>query len=176
MSTLYDYFTAPSDAAAAAVLPRVGGPSSNAVAQTVEKKKGLFGRRTEVEITFAEDPSLPVYETLSVQGIDPVVQLGTLEELLTGRSFDDILDDPRAEEIASDGDGPLVLSLNDALPAALLAASQERLREASGAWAQDEEFGGDADPDDLLGFLADLRDLAALAAERGQRVYCWVSL
>ena len=110
------------DADAAAVLPRAGGPSSNAVAHTVEKKKGLFGRKTEIEITFTDDPSLPIYETLSVRGIDPVVQLGTLEELLTGRSFEDILDDPSAEDIATDGER-LVLRLNDALPPALIAAT-----------------------------------------------------
>ena len=159
---------------AAAVLPRAGGPSSNAVAHTVEKKKGLFGRKTEIEITFTDDASLPIYETLSVRGIDPVVQLGTLEELLTGRSFEDILDDPSAEDIATDGER-LVLRLNDALPPALIAATNQRLAEVATPWAQTEEFGGDADPADLVEFLTGLRELAQRSASRGERLYCWVS-
>lgn len=176
MSTLYDYFSAPSDADAAAVLPRVGGPSSDAVAHTVEKTKGLFGRRTEVEITFTDDPSLPIYETLSVHGIDPVVQLGTLEELLTGRSFDDILDDPSADEIAFDDDGDrMVLRLNVALPQALIAATTQSLAEVAVPWAQTEEFGGDAEPADLVEFLTGLQELAQRSASRGERLYCWVS-
>ena len=154
--------------------PRAGGPSSNAVAHTVEKKKGLFGRKTEIEITFTDDASLPIYETLSVRGIDPVVQLGTLEELLTGRSFEDILDDPSAEDIATDGER-LVLRLNDALPPALIAATNQRLAEVATPWAQTEEFGGGADPADLVEFLTGLRELAQRSASRGERLYCWVS-
>ncbi|GAA3757932.1 hypothetical protein [Micromonospora maritima] len=61
MGILCDYFSAPDDEAAAAVADVPGGPGS------------------------APDPGLEVVE---LKGIQPTVQLGTLEALLTGRDYD----------------------------------------------------------------------------------------
>lgn len=127
---------------------------------------------------FVNDDSLPVFDTLSVQGIDPLVQMGTLEELLTGRSYDEIVDDPRSgKDLASrDGGERLVLTLTDTLASALVAASDERLAEVAVPWSQTEEFWGQADPTDLTEFLREFAALARRAEGAGHRVYCWLSV
>ena len=38
-------------------------------------------------------------------GIDPVVQMGIFEELLTGRAYDDIVEDPRSGHAVAERDG-----------------------------------------------------------------------
>ena len=58
MGVLYDYFAASSDEVAAAVIELPGGP-------------GAAGRS---------------FDTITGNGVDPVVQMGTLEALLTGRA------------------------------------------------------------------------------------------
>lgn len=183
MGNLYDYFAAPSDQAAAATIDRVGGPGSQDVeVQTVptSKKRSLFGRRrsepAHPTTRFTTDATLPVFDTLSVKGIDPLVQLGTLEEVLTGRAYDDIVADPRSMEVLASRDGGegLVVTITDSLAAALVTASDERLVEVAVPWSQTEEFWGQADPTDLAEFLREFAALARRAGEAGHRLYCWL--
>ncbi len=95
MGVIYDYFSAPSDEAAASTIDRVGGPGSQSVllpaaeppAGPAPVKRGLFGRRQPTptpvpQPQFGTDTSLVVFDTVAGAGFDPVVQLGTLEELL----------------------------------------------------------------------------------------------
>lgn len=99
MGVLFDYFAAASDEEAATVVDRVGGPGSQATMITLPegRQRGIFRRkRPAPEPALGADPDLVVHDTLSVKGIDPVVQLGTLEELLTGRPYDEVVDDPRS--------------------------------------------------------------------------------
>lgn len=153
MGVLFDYFAAKSDAEAAAVIDRVGGPGSSET-----------------------DPDLVVYDTLSVQGIEPVVQLGTLEELLTNRPYDEVADNPRnGHAVAVRGNGErLVLTITDSLATALAQATDEDLQRIAVPWSQTEEFWGAADPDVLGSVLIDLADLARRADANGNRLYCWV--
>jgi hypothetical protein len=180
MGVLYDYFAAPSDEAAAATIDRLGGPGSQKVAAVPDSKparRGLFSRKGHsLEPEPANDEALPSYDTLSVKGIDPLVQLGTLEECLTGRSYDDVIEDPRSgKSIASaDGGERLVLTITDSLAAALAGASDERLSEVAVPWSQTEEFWGEADPEELAEFLRDFAALARRAEGVGQRLYCWL--
>ena len=179
MGVLYDYFSAPSDEAAASTIDRVGGPGSQAVLAPVVSKRGVFGRKSsEPAPQFIDDESLPVFDTLSAKGIDPRVQLGTLEELLTGRAYDDVVADPRSgKDLASrDGGEGLVLTITDSLAGALVAASDEQLAEVAMPWSQTEEFWGQADPGDLAEFLRDLAALARRADAAGHRLYCWLSV
>lgn len=180
MGVICEYFAASSDEAAAATIDRVGGPGSQKVVTTpdpVPAKRGLFSRKgpsPKPQMTI--DESLPIFDTLSVKGIDPLVQLGTLEELLTGRPYDEVIEDPRSgKDLASANGGErLVLTITDALAAALTQASDERLSEVAVPWSQTEEFWGQADPEVLAGFLREFAGLARRAQGAGQRLYCWL--
>lgn len=117
-------------------------------------------------------------ELVADTGIDPAVQLGTLEELLTGRSYDSIEEDPRNGDVLADRDGGeiLILTVTDALLEALAEATPDTLREVSVPWSQTEEFWGAVEPEELAETLTDLASLARSARERGRRVYCWASV
>ena len=108
------------------------------------------------------------------KGIDPVVQMGTLEELLTGRDFEEILDGDADVVAARDGGQRLVARLSTEVTDALAATTDERLAEVAVPWSQTEEFWGEGDPDVLGSFLRDLAGLARDARGRGQRLYCLV--
>ncbi|MGH3346362.1 MAG: hypothetical protein ACRDO4_05225 [Nocardioides sp.] len=179
MGVLFDYFAAASDDEAAAVVDRVGGPGSQAVLapQPDPPKRGLFGRRQPTpapELT--TDPQLAILDTVADTGIEPTVQLGTLEELLTGRAYDDIAVDPGQVVASRDAGRCMVVSVSDELVTALAASSDGRLAEVVVPWSQTEEFWGDADPADLHAVLRDLAALARRAQNEGLRLYCWVSV
>lgn len=118
----------------------------------------------------------PAFDTVSAGGIDPVVMMGTLEELLTGRPYDEVTNDPRSGHIVAirDEGQLLVVALTDALSRALAAASPQRLADVAVLWAATEEFGGQADPHDLAIVLNELSGLAGRAQAKGERLYCWV--
>jgi hypothetical protein len=138
MAVLYDYFAAPSDDEAAGVIDRLGGPGQSRTSAP-PKGRGLFGRGRRVETL--DDAA--AYPTVSDTGIDPVVQGGTLEELLTGRAYEQIEEDPRwAQSLAvRDGGERLVLTLTDGLVDALAQASREDLTAVALPWSETEEFG-----------------------------------
>lgn len=153
MGNLYDYFAAPDDRAAASTFDLLGGPSAGG------------------------------FDTLETKGIDPTVQLGTLEELLTGRSYEEVADDPRqsaeigpAPKAGGDAAEHGVVTLTDSLAAALADADRERLAEVAVPWSRTDEFWGDTDPELLTDFLVRFADLARRARDRGHRLYCWWSL
>lgn len=162
MSVLFDYFAARSDAEAAAVINRPGGPASPAAtapdgADQATTQNGLG------------------YDTVSLKGIDPVVQLGTLEALLTGRSFDELLADLPADPLAIKNDGEqLVVALSRGITSALASATPESLDEVAVPWSQTDEFWGAADPAELAAALKELAGLARRAGANGHRLYCWI--
>lgn len=179
MGVMFDYFAAPSDEKAAAVIDRVGGPGSQSivVSESVTTKRGIFGRRRQmVSPVFGTDPDLVVYPTVSVKGIDPVVQMGTLEELLTGRPYDEVMEDPRCgHDVAiRDGGELVVVTLTDSLTSALVAASDDALDRVAVPWSKNEEFWGEPDPQRLGAFLKELAGIARDANGRGHRLYCWI--
>ncbi len=179
MGVLFDYFSAGSDDEAASVIDRVGGPGSQVVEaeRAAEAKRGLLGRRRSTpKATFATDPGLVVYDTVSIKGIDPVVQVATLEELLTDRPYDDVIEAPRCGLVLDSRDGGerLVCALTDTLMTALAGADADVLQRVSVPWSQTDEFYGAADPEDLAAVLGDLAGLARRSQANGQRLYCWV--
>lgn len=160
MGLLCEYFEARSDAEAAATIDWVGGPAQP------EAKRSLL-RRTK--------SSTPGFEVVDLGGVEPTVQMGTLEEILTGRSFEDILDDTDDAIVADrDGGERLVVRLTPGLQVALATATDSRLREAAVPWSETEEFGGLGDPEDLAEGLTELAALARRASANGSRLYCWV--
>ena len=166
MGLTYGYLSAPSDAAAAAVVTRDGGPEGDMMFREVETtKRGWFSRtKTVVELVETQDTSLPLYDT-APDGLDPFGTLPALEELLTGRPLQQIQDDPDFEELASANEGErLVVRINRSLPAALIATAPERLPDVARALARSEHFGGD----DLAVQIDVLTD-DAVGADRGVR-------
>ncbi|MGI5505364.1 hypothetical protein [Lentzea sp. CA-135723] len=112
------------------------------------------------------------FPTVETKSLDPAVVMGQLEELLTGRSYDEISDDPRcADDIAIEHDGEvLVLTVTDGLRDVLADAGD--LDEVAVRWAGIEELEG-FDPKVLAEILKDLKALAVQAKENGERLYCW---
>jgi|GEM_PF-541355 len=177
MGVLFDYFAADSDELAASVIDRRGGPGTapSPVPSNTPRRR-LFRRAVEQAPVRREDAPELVFETVSVRGIDPVVQLGTLEELLTGRPYDDIVEDPRSGHALAmcDGGERLVMTLTDGVTTALLEAGNDRLAGVAAPWSQTEDFLGDGDPEVIAGFLQNLSALARRARASDQRLYCWV--
>lgn len=178
MGLLTDYFAAPTDDAAAAVLHRVGGPGSQKVAteRPGPVKRGLFGKKQSGPvIEVVTDTSLTPFDMVDLGGIDPIVQMGTLEEILTGRDYDEVVSENR---VIADADGgeQLVVRLSAELTAALSDATDATLADAAARWSQTEEFWGAADPTDLAEQLRELGGLARRAIEDANKVYCWLSV
>jgi hypothetical protein len=180
VGVLFDYFAAPSDDAAAATIGLDGGPAGaepfspelHAAIQAGDRE--AIGRLMRSKVRQSEHG----LDVLSVKGIDPVVQMGTLEELLTGTSTDVIFDRDRSgKEVASaDGGEEFVVTLTDELQTALCRATEEQLRAIAVPWSQTEEFWGQGEPENMAHFLRELSLLARIATEAGNRLYCWVSL
>jgi hypothetical protein len=160
VGVLCDYFTAPSDEAAAATIDWDGGPSRPDV-----QKRGLLRR--------GKGPQpLP---TVDFGGVEPTVQMGTLDEILTGTPFEEVLADTTTAIIAErDGGERLVVRLSTRLQAALAATDAERLKDAAVPWAATDEFFGLGDPEELGDRLVELSALARTAERLGQRMYCWL--
>jgi hypothetical protein len=115
---------------------------------------------------------------LETKGIDPLVQMGTLEALLTGEQYDVVASRPRAgQQVARRSqEGPWVVTLTDELQAALAAAPRDQIVAVAVQWLQTEEFRGQGDPETLAQFLLELADLARQGNRRGERLYCWIYL
>ncbi len=79
-------------------------------------------------------------------------------------------------DLAFDDDDQMVIALTDELQAALAVADDARLREVAVPWSRTEEFGEQADPDDLAGVLTELAALAREATAADERLYCWTCL
>ncbi len=84
---------------------------------------------------------------------DPLVQLGTLDALLTGRDYGQIVAGQRAGTLLAERDGGqrLVVAMTDELQRPLARDDDAELAAAAVPWAQTEEFWGQADPQVLAG-------------------------
>jgi hypothetical protein len=108
--------------------------------------------------------------------IDPIVVLGTVTALLTGRTFGEVLaaGDRRDPVAMQDGGTELVLRVDDVVVDALTGADDDALAAAAVPWSQTEELAGASDPEQLASFLRELAGLARDARARGGALYCWV--
>lgn len=118
------------------------------------------------------------FEVLDAGGIDPAVQLGTLEALLRDVDYEAVAADPRqCTLIGSAGDeGPWIVTLTDTLRDALADAHPDLLASTAVPWSRTEEFYGGGDADLLADFLNRIAVLARSARDQGHRLYCWMSL
>jgi hypothetical protein len=149
MSLLCDYFVAPNDASAAPTLDWVGGPSQPPDGATA-------------------------FPTVPMPGIEPLVMMGTLDGILTGRSFDDVLADPSGHEVASaDGGERIIWALPDSIQDALAESDDTRLRDTAARWVTTDEFWGQGDATEAGDGLIALREMLRVGRQSGQRLYCW---
>jgi hypothetical protein len=144
---LADYFSAPDDEAALAVLRTEGGPT-----------------RT------GHDP-------VCLRGVDPVLALVRLEAALTGCGHEEAGARPRSGQVLSDPeDGPpFVVAVTDTLREALAHAREDDLARAAARWQASGEPPG-LTTETASGALTALSTLARRAHDRGHRLYCWWSL
>jgi len=141
-----DYFIASDDADAARVLPGSGGPTP-------------LG-----------------FDTLSTKGIDPAITMGTLESIITDRSYDEVTAAPRHCHPLTDTDADaFVVTVTDALRDAVAAADDQHLRQVAQRWADTDELAG-VTPEDLVQLLDRFAVLARDAVDRGHHMYCWWAL
>jgi hypothetical protein len=182
MGVLFDYFAAPSDESAVATIDRVAGPGvpTAPAPQLVEKRQGLsrIAKTVAAPPDQTPGPAEPVYDTVEVKGIDPVVMISTLEAILTGVSYEEIIAGPRAGQVLDDRDGGerLIVALSDEIQEALASADQETIDRVVPEWLRTEEFGMTAgwSVPDVARIVGDLAGLARRAKERGDKLYCWV--
>ena len=155
MGVLTDYFSAPSDQVAATALGRAGGPGTAADGP----------------------PAAAPFDTVQLKDIDPVVNLGTLESILTGVDYHVITANPDHGRLISQRDdhGPWVIAVSAALQAALATADSDQLAQADIPWTRTEEFRWAA-PQSLLWVIEELAALARRATAKGERLYCWTCL
>ncbi|WP_428962008.1 hypothetical protein [Micromonospora fluostatini] len=178
MGILYDYFTAASDEDAAATIDLPGGPGGAEPARPGLMEALRAGdqeairRLARVRMRLSEHG----LNVLSVKGIDPVVQVATLEELLTGVDTETLFARPRAAALVAErfGGEQLVLTLADETQRALAELTPQRAAEVADPWSRTEEFGGYADPEALAEVVGELARLARHADEQQHRLYCWV--
>lgn len=111
-------------------------------------------------------------------GIEPTVNLGQLEKLLTGKTFDEQLDDQASHAViaSSEDNEVLVIRLETGFVRALAAADRPTLDRLATPWSKIEEFRGMADPVYLADFLHRLRELAQTAIAGNAGLYCWISV
>lgn len=154
MGLICDYFSAPSDESAAEVADRDGGPAG----------------------VLTADATGPAFPTVAGGRIDPVVVLGSVTALLTGRTFSEVLaaGDRRDPVAMQDDGGQLVLRVDDTVVDALAGADDAALTAVVDPWSQTDELAGASDPDSLAEFLRDLAGLARGARAGGEGLYCWV--
>jgi hypothetical protein len=160
MGLLIDYFVADSDADAAKTIDWPGGPREG----SGRWQDRLRGRRGG-------------YPVISEKLIEPVVVLGSLEELLTGRAFEAQLADPESRPlIALRNEGErLVFRIGEFLVTALRGAAERDVLSLADDWSEIEELSNSYPAEDLKLFLRDFKVMCD-AVEPHQAVYCWVSV
>jgi hypothetical protein len=143
MGFLSDYFSAPSDEAAARVI--------------------------DDDVDLREPP----YDVLQMKNLIPEYHLAPVEAFLTGRSAEAVKENPRNGMLLAQAEDyqVVVVTVSDELTASLAAASSERLAEAAESWSHFEDFQG-TDTSGLVGFLGDLASLARRAMARYEHLYC----
>lgn len=171
------FFRAPDDQAASEAERRMGGPLGWPVVSG-QRRSGWF-RKVPIVTELG-----PAFDGFTARGYDAVVNMGTLEGLLTGRDFEAIMEDPRSGGSLSDNgqapDGRSVITLTDSLRDALAGADDSRLAEVVQRWSRTEELQqlgwDDVSEAEHLEFICALRALALSAKDAGHRLYCYFSL
>lgn len=146
-------------------------------------KPGFIGRLRREKPTAArvEMPKFEIdsdFDVVPTRGIDPAVNLATLEEILTGDDALAIIKDGGVDVVAHgaiEAEGPWVFTLRSTVLRALASLPQDQIDGVAQQWAATEELVG-TPPEVLATLLNDLCGLFKRAEQSGRSVYCWVSL
>lgn len=117
------------------------------------------------------------FESLSFGNFDPEEAVIEWECLLSGGSFEELVeaDEPRLVA-GQDDEGGIVFAMSPLLSAALAEAERSELKDAAAAWSlQRAEDGEVIAPEVAEVILSDLAVLLSSARRQGQNVYCWVA-
>jgi hypothetical protein len=145
---LTEYFVASSDEIASAVLP--SGPARASV--------------------------LPV--SFDANGMEPVVVMGKLEAILTGRDYDQVCENPRQGLMIANDRRNSVFAVTEELRDALAVSGDGRLRMAAEELAPTKEIAA-VDAEGVAGVVnavLELGDIARIARLRSEGMYCWTCL
>src|SRR6218665_445555 len=125
MSVDYQYFGAASVKVASEVAHREAGPTS-AAARRVGKRK----------VSKKDRAAMPTFKVVDAPKIDPYVVAAPLTALLTGRKYDDIVDDLDWGDVVAEGPtGHLVIATTDAFLKALATSDDDTLTEGAESWS-----------------------------------------
>ena len=178
MGVMYDYFAAPSDAAAAATIDLPGGPGGPLPRlpmpfRDLVAKYGLEGARRFLKSTVrVSDARIPA---LFTKGFDPTTDLSAVHALLTGVGPEVVLDQLGDAVIAErDGGEQLILSIRAGVRDSLAASNPGDVRSAAAEWVEVEAPYRQVDVEGISGLLEQLAELARMARDRGDGLYCWV--
>lgn len=115
------------------------------------------------------------FEGIDIKGIDPV-KLGTLHSILTGQSFDELLElyDP---VVTVSDEGPWVTLVPAELVTRLAALDEAGRTEVAQQWANTEEFLLEGwDESDVASVLDSISSLAEKAVTSEQALFLWMCL
>jgi hypothetical protein len=123
------------------------------------------------------------WPALEFKRLDPV-KLGSLEAILTGRTYADIVADERTQLVRNGGaDGPWIMAVRPALTNALAVLAPDAATTAARAWADTDEFKvrlsdppRPQDVAELTGLLTAMANLAKRSLQDGQSLYLLMGL
>jgi hypothetical protein len=115
VGNLYDYFAAAADEEATATLDLAGGPGGvlpddpELIAALRSGDREAIERLSAPQLRRSEHG----FDVLSAKGIEPVVQMGTLERLLDGLGPDAVAARTRSGNVIGHTEASLVVTLSD---------------------------------------------------------------
>lgn len=178
MGVMYDYFAASSDEVAAATIDVLGGPGGPLPPlpmpfRDLVAKYGLEGARRLLKSTVrVSDAGVPA---LFTKGFDPTTDLSAVHALLTGARPNVVLEQLGDAVIAErDGGERLILSIRAEVRDSFAASTPGDLQGAAAEWVEVEAPYRQVDVEGILGLLEQLAELARMARDRGDGLYCWV--
>jgi hypothetical protein len=137
-----------------------------------------FGRKREPDPPAPMEPVGPTLPTVSSKGFTGI-ELGTLEQILTGTSYEQIADQGLLDTPRFKGkDGPWVMRVRPELARAIVALPPSGRAAVARQWAETDELkrGGSEIEPYLVDLLGELHSLATTATSTGRDLYLWMSL
>lgn len=135
---------------------------------------------SECELTILHEIGSPVskLDGIADSGVD-LVMLCTLEEILTGTSWETVFDAHYVCPLKDDGpEGPWVYGISQSLQDALVRLQSSEMPASAASWADTDDWTvrEDCSLPVVLETLKQLSALALRAEEQGKRVFLWTAM